>query len=158
MSPIKMSKNHKPYFNLEIEDESKVHHAVCFSAAKKELFKISQQEKVGIHTKNIKLADDQETIFINNHSQVKQVELGFPLRSAVEYLSVQQIINEIEPECKINVMGHVILEEPITRNVQGLPYGGNMLGWKAISLMHFLPLQNPFLLMKCNYQLCRQHR
>ena len=67
-----MSKNNKPYFNLEIEDEKQVHHALCFSPTKKEPFKESQASQSGVHITNVNYANDKSTHwrndFIGDHS------------------------------------------------------------------------------------------
>ena len=72
MSPTKLSKINTSHFNLEIEDEKQVHHALCFSPSKKELYKESQASQSGDHITNVNYANDKSTHwrndFIGDHS------------------------------------------------------------------------------------------
>ena len=74
MSPTKMSKKNKPYFNLELESQVQVHHAVCFSPGKKQLFQEVLENKEGVEMKKIKYGEDSETILFGEFSSVKKKE------------------------------------------------------------------------------------
>ena len=47
------------------------------------------------------------------------MDLGFPIRSHVEFITLKQVINEVDPGSKVNVKGHLQLDKITTRKVNG---------------------------------------
>lgn len=72
MSPIKISRKNKPYFNRNIEDENKIHRAVCFSPSKKRLFDEAHTSEAGISIIDERVGSDGTTLFINDSTKVKE--------------------------------------------------------------------------------------
>ena len=71
LSPLKTSKNAKPYFNMSLETEDKaVKRAVCYSYRKRRLFEEAQLKGMRVHIENAGTYDDG-TIKISDHCLVK---------------------------------------------------------------------------------------
>ena len=62
-----------------------------------------QESKFGIRIKKIRYGKDHETVLIDEYSQVKEVELGFPIRCNVEFKTVKEVINKVELGSKVNI-------------------------------------------------------
>lgn len=119
MSPIKLSRKNKPYFNLHIEDEQKVHQAVCFSPSKKRLFDDVLRKGKGVTICNAHLGVDGSTILINDSTKIKEEQLGFQPNLDIETKLVKEIVNEVPVKNKVNVVGHVLLDEVTKVSVKG---------------------------------------
>ena len=99
MSPIKLSKKNKPYFNLNIEENGGVRQAVCFSPTKKKLFDEANIKDAGLSITGSKISSDG-TVLINESTKVKIETLGFQPSFELPCKTVKQIINEVPLKSK----------------------------------------------------------
>ena len=118
MSPIKLSKKNKPYFNLNLEENGGVRQAVCFSPTKKKLFDEANIKDAGLSITGSKISSDG-TVLINESTKVKIETLGFQPSFELPCKTVKQIINEVPLKSKTNVIGIIKLEEETTASVAG---------------------------------------
>lgn len=119
MSPIKLSKKNKPYYNLNFEvSNKKVHQAVCFSPSKRRLLAEAEKDCVGVCISNFKFSNDG-TMMIGDDSCLKKELLGFKPDYQLPTKTISEILNEENMSKNINVVGVLKLEEKTSVNVNG---------------------------------------
>ena len=117
VSPVKVAKSGKQYFRLEIQTAKKVDDALCFSPSKRRLFDELCVQRSGCVINNVKKGKD--TLYVNDYSTVEKKELGFSQNPAVEYMRIEQVINQVALDSKVNVKGLVILDDVRIVRVHG---------------------------------------
>ena len=109
VSPMKYSKkNNRQYFNADLETDSAVKTAVCFSPSKRRLFEESSVNHTGCEIRNASV--NESTVFVSDYSTVHLKELGFSRTNQYEFLTIANIINEVSLNTKVNAAGAVELE------------------------------------------------
>lgn len=109
MSPNKISKNAKPYFNLQVETEDHaVKRAVCYLPFKRRILEEAESSKSGVCITKVETYDNG-TIKIGHNSSIKTESLGFKPVYKIEPTKIQHVINEVPLEEIINVSGVVML-------------------------------------------------
>ena len=94
VSPLKRSKSNKEYFNLDIETQTNVRNAVCFSPSKRLLFNEAALNHTGCEIQNA-VDNEDKTLFASDYSTIKTTELGFPRTNTYKYLTLHEVINEV---------------------------------------------------------------
>ena len=70
--------------------------------------------KGGVLSSVYNVRAEKETVHINNgYSKVQPIELGSPYNQNLEYLSVEQVLNEVSRNSKVNVTSVVLTEEMV---------------------------------------------
>ena len=90
---------------------------LCFSLAKRRLFNELSAERHGCVINSRKAGKD--AICINDYSTVEEKELGFFQDPGVEYMSINDVINQVALDSKVNVRGVVILDQTRTVRAHG---------------------------------------
>ena len=114
-----MSKRNKPYFNMNIEDEKKIHQAVCFSPSKKRLFDEAHITDKGVSISDARFGADGTTLLINDSTKIREEKLGFLPNNEIATQTIKKIINEVPVKTKVNVHGKLLLEESKHVKVNG---------------------------------------
>ena len=102
---------------MEIQTAQKIDDALCFSPSERRLFNELCADHRGCVIDNVK--EGKDIMFINDYSTVVEKELGFSQNPSVEYLSIDQVINSVSVDSKVNVRGVVVLDHVRTVRVQG---------------------------------------
>ena len=109
VSTVKVAKSSgKPYFWLEIQTADKIDSALCFSPSKRKLFNELCSERRGCSINNVKAGN--HTFYVNDYSTVEEKDLGFVYSTDIDYLTVEQVINQVALDTKVNVRGVVLLQ------------------------------------------------
>ena len=113
-----MSRNNRPYFNMNLQSSEFVNQVVCFSPTKRQLFEDAHTNNVGVSMKNVKCKGDG-TIFVGESGTVKIEKLGFKPNFLLPLNTIAEVINEVPAKSKINVCGHLLLDEITSAVVKG---------------------------------------
>ena len=112
-----MSRNNRPYFNMNLQSSDSVNQVVCFSPTKRQLVEDAHTNNARVSMKNVKSKGDG-TIFVGDSSTVKIEKLGFKPNFSLPLTTIA-VINEVPAQSKINVCGHLLLEETTSVVVKG---------------------------------------
>ena len=100
----------RDYFNVDIETQTDIRKAICFSPSKRKLFEEAALNRSGCEIQNAHDNADK-TLFVSDYSTVKTADLGFPRTNSYKYLTVSEVINEVQVDQKVNVRGLVVLND-----------------------------------------------
>ena len=103
---------------MNIQSSEKVSPVVCFSPTKRKLFEEAQNNNSGVSLTHVNRGED-ETIFVSESSTVKLEKLGFKPDFELPLHSIAEVINEVAVKTKINVCGHVLLDDITSVVVKG---------------------------------------
>ena len=103
---------------MNLQSSDSVNQVVCFSPTKRQLFEDAHTNNAGVSMKNVKSKGDG-TIFVGDSSTVKIEKLGFKANFSLPLTSIAEVINEVPAQSKINVCGHLLLEETTSVVVKG---------------------------------------
>eukprot|EP00111_Clytia_hemisphaerica_P000668 TCONS_00001977-protein len=111
MSPVRTSKNSKPYFNLNVEvEEGTVVKAVCHAPRKRRLFEEAEAIGIGVSISQAQSYSDG-TLKIYEKTSVKHEVLGFKPKYQIEITTLSKVVNEVPVGNYVNVQGVVQLDE-----------------------------------------------
>ena len=97
VTPIKVSKDKKRYFNFSKPNDNTLNRGVCFSLEKHRLFNdiINDSSHSGIEIKRFRSSDNTSDIIVNNFSSIKKTEINFERKtSQSKIFTIKQGINE----------------------------------------------------------------
>ena len=145
LSPVKISRSSRPFFNLNLELEDKsIKRAVCFAPRKRQILLEAEQSNVGVKHTNTGTYEDGTIKIDQKSTTIKQEVLGFVPELKIEICDVEKLINEVPLNTIVNVRGVVKLEEKSSVPVQG----SEVTVRRPISCFHFL-YQRIFLVRRC---------
>ncbi|XP_057309079.1 uncharacterized protein LOC130647301 [Hydractinia symbiolongicarpus] len=105
LSPLKESKKHVPYFDMELQSDAGSERAVCFTKARYDLFKrLNKSDNEGVSLKRFKKSNND--ILITDYSQVKKIAMN--RQRPEESIQISEIATSLA-ECalfqRINIKG-----------------------------------------------------
>ena len=122
VSPIKVSKKSARYFDFNLQTETEMKRAVCFSPEKHKLLSQISTEGSGCLIKKAKYGVNEDVI-VNDYSAVKQTDVTFQKRQiTLEYKKISEILNECPLYERVNILAVLCdVGEVKTVEIDGIP-------------------------------------